>query len=109
VLAHLGELSLPEALVSLQQSPPLPGLTLAAIGKAAETNGNLACREITLGDLAVAAHLSTLDYFGEVPWHDFAAANEWYVRMKSRPAFRSILSDRVPGQPPVSHYAELDF
>lgn len=82
---------------------------LAAIGKAAETNGNLACRETTLGDLAVAAHLSTLDYFGEVPWHDFAAANEWYVRMKSRPAFRSILSDRVPGQPPVSHYAELDF
>jgi glutathione S-transferase len=29
--------------------------------------------------------------------------------MKSRPAFRSILLDRVPGQPPVSHYAELDF
>ena len=84
-------------------------LALAAIGKAAETRGNLAAREISLGDLAVAAHLSALDYFGEVPWHDFTAANEWYVRMKSRPAFRSILSDRVPGQPPVSHYAELDF
>ena len=82
---------------------------LKTIGLAAETNGNLACRETTLGDLAVAAHLSALDYFGEVPWSDFAAANEWYVRMKSRPAFRSILSDRVPGQPPVSHYAELDF
>ncbi|HTC84484.1 MAG TPA: glutathione S-transferase family protein [Rhizomicrobium sp.] len=82
---------------------------LKAIGTAAETNGNLACRETTLGDLAVAAHLSSLDYFGEVPWADFPAANEWYVRMKSRPAFRSILLDRVPGQPPVSHYAELDF
>jgi len=76
---------------------------------AAETNGDLACRETTLGDLAVAAHLSSLDYFGEVPWNDFAAASEWYVRMKSRPSFRSILSDRVPGQPPVAHYAELDF
>ena len=84
-------------------------VALKSIGTAAETNGNLACRETTLGDLAVAAHLSALDYFGEVPWSDFAAANEWYVRMKSRPAFRSILSDRVPGQPPVSHYAELDF
>jgi glutathione S-transferase len=84
-------------------------LALKAIGTAAETNGNLACRETTLGDLAVAAHLSALDYFGEVPWTDFPPAAEWYVRMKSRPAFRSLLSDRVPGQPPAAHYAELDF
>jgi glutathione S-transferase len=82
---------------------------LKAIGTATETNGNLACRETTLGDLAVAAHLSSLDYFGEVPWQDFPVASEWYVRMKSRPAFRSILGDRLPGQPPVSYYAELDF
>jgi glutathione S-transferase len=82
---------------------------LKAIGAAAELSGNLACRETSLGDLAVAAHLSALDYFGEVPWTDFPAAGEWYVRMKSRPAFRSLLADRVPGQPPVSHYAELDF
>ena len=82
---------------------------MSAIGAAAESNGNLACRELTLGDLAVAAHLSSLDYFGEVPWSDFPAAGEWYVRMKSRPAFRSILLDRVPGQPPVTHYTELDF
>ena len=84
-------------------------VALAAIGAAAETNGNLACRETSLGDLAVAAPLSALDYFGEVPWSDFPAASEWYVRMKSRPSFRSILSDRVPGQPPVAHYTELDF
>ena len=82
---------------------------LSAIGAAAEANGNLACREPTLGDLAVAAPLSALDYFGEIPWSDYPAANEWYVRMKSRPSFRSILLDRVPGQPPVSHYTELDF
>jgi glutathione S-transferase len=84
-------------------------ISLKAIGVAAESNGNLACRDTTLGDLAVAAHLSALDYFGEVPWTDFPTAAEWYVRLKSRPAFRSILADRVPGQPPVSHYAELDF
>ena len=82
---------------------------LAEIGKAAESNGNLAGRAPSLGDLAVAAHLSTLDYFGEVPWEEYPACTEWYVRMKSRPSFRSILADRVPGQPPVAHYAELDF
>ena len=82
---------------------------LGAIGKAVETNGNLSGRAPSLGDLAVAAHLSALDYFGEVPWSEFPAAAEWYVRMKSRPSFRTLLADRVPGQPPAPHYAELDF
>ena len=82
---------------------------LIAIGKAAEKNGNLATRASTLGDLAVAAHLSTLDYFGEIPWAEHPNTAEWYMRMKSRPSFRTVLGDRVPGQPPVSHYVELDF
>jgi glutathione S-transferase len=81
---------------------------LEEIGNNAERHGYLAARECTLGDLAVAAHVSALDYFGEIPWTDFPAAAEWYMRMKSRPSFRSLLADRVPGQPPVSHYAELD-
>jgi glutathione S-transferase len=82
---------------------------LAIVGRAAEQSGNLVTRDCYLSDLAVAAHLSALDYFGEVPWADYPAAGEWYVRMKSRPSFRSLLSDRLPGQPPVAHYAELDF
>jgi len=81
---------------------------LAAIGASAELNGCLAARDCTLGDFAVAAHLSALDYFGEVPWADCPAAAEWYMRMKSRPCFRPLLADRVPGQPPVSRYADLD-
>ncbi|HEY5046943.1 MAG TPA: glutathione S-transferase family protein [Rhizomicrobium sp.] len=81
---------------------------LAVLGAVAERNGYLACRECTLGDLAVAAHISALDYFGEVPWAEFPAAGEWYMRMKSRPSFRTLLADRVPGQPPVAHYADLD-
>jgi glutathione S-transferase len=81
---------------------------LAVLGAQAEKNGYLACKECSLGDLAVAAHLSALDYFGEVPWGEFPAMAEWYMRMKSRPAFRTLLSDRVPGQPPVAHYADLD-
>jgi glutathione S-transferase len=82
--------------------------SLGTLGMLAEKNGYLACRDCTVGDLAVAAHISALDYFGEVPWSEFPWAAEWYVKMKSRPSFRTILADRVPGQPPVSHYAELD-
>jgi glutathione S-transferase len=82
---------------------------LKTIGQAAEANGNLATRECTLADLAVAAHISALDYFGEIPWAEYPPVAEWYVRMKSRPSFRSLLADRVPGQPPTATYAELDF
>lgn len=81
---------------------------LKEIGASADAHGYLAARECTLGDLAVAAHVSVLDYFGEIPWAEYPATSEWYLRMKSRPSFRSLLADRVPGQPPVSHYAELD-
>jgi|SRR5438477_7435881 len=81
---------------------------LADIGAMAERNGCLASRDCTLGDLAIGAHLSALDYFGEVPWSEFPAVAEWYMRIKSRPSFRTLLADRVPGQPPVSHYADLD-
>jgi glutathione S-transferase len=80
-----------------------------AIGEAIEQHGNLAGRTLSLGDLAVAAHLSALDYFGEVPWDANPTVQEWYIKLKSRPSFRSILADRVPGQPPAVHYAELDF
>ena len=61
---------------------------LATLGDAADRHGYLAARECTLGDLALAAHLSALDYFGEVPWKDFSSAAEWYLRVKSRPGFR---------------------
>lgn len=82
--------------------------SLTGLGASAERNGCLASRDCSLADLAVAAHLSALDYFGEVPWSEFPAAAEWYMRIKSRPSFRTLLGDRVPGQPPVSHYADLD-
>jgi glutathione S-transferase len=82
---------------------------LPVLGKVIEERGNLAGRICTIADLALAAHLSALDYFGEVPWDANPAMKEWYTRMKSRPSFRSLLADRVPGQPPVTLYAELDF
>jgi glutathione S-transferase len=69
----------------------------------------LAGRSISLADLAGAAHLSCIDYLGEVPWDEDAMAKQWYARVKSRPSFRPILADTIRGNPPASHYVDLDF
>lgn len=64
---------------------------------------------MTLADFAAAAHLSSLDYISDVDWHRSEVVKDWYAKIKSRPAFRSILADQVPGFPPPAHYADLDF
>jgi glutathione S-transferase len=69
----------------------------------------LAGENFSLADLAAAAHLSVLDYAGDVPWASHDLAKDWYARIKSRPSFRSLLADHVPGSPPPDHYADLDF
>jgi len=38
-----------------------------------------------------------------------AGVGDWYAKSKSRPAFRPLLADVVPGFPPPAHYADLDF
>lgn len=74
-----------------------------------EARDGLAGPRYTLADIAAAAHLSCLDYLGEVPWSDFEPVKHWYQRVKCRPAFRSILEDKLPGIAPAQHYADLDF
>jgi glutathione S-transferase len=69
----------------------------------------LAGRRLSLADFAAAANLSVLDYFGDVPWREFPLLKTWYMRIKSRPAFRPLLADRWPGLAPSSAYDDLDF
>ena len=64
---------------------------------------------MTLADFAAAAHLSSLDYISDVDWHRSETVKDWYAKIKSRPAFRSILADQVSGFPQPGHYADLDF
>ena len=64
---------------------------------------------MTLADFAAASHLSCLDYISDVDWNRSSAIKDWYAKIKSRPAFRSILADQVPGFPPPRHYNDLDF
>ena len=69
----------------------------------------LAGESFSLADIAAAAHLSAVDYLGDVPWDEHAGAKDWYARVKSRPSMRPILADHVPGAAPPKHYADLDF
>lgn len=64
---------------------------------------------MTLADFTAAAHFSCLDYIRDVDWNRSAAVKDWYAKIKSRPAFRSILADNVSGFPQPPHYADLDF
>lgn len=69
----------------------------------------LAGETMSQADFAAAAHLSCLDYTGDVPWKDYLQVKEWYVRIKSRPSFRGVLEDKMLGFHPVAHYSDLDF
>ena len=82
---------------------------LPYIGWLAEHRQWLAGPAISLADFAAAAHLSALDFIGDVDWSVSTGAKEWYARVKSRPSFRHLLTDRVGGIIPPAHYADLDF
>jgi len=82
---------------------------LAYIGYLVERRSWLAAEWLTLADIAAAAHLSVVDYLGDVPWDGFESAKSWYARIKSRPSFRPLLADMIPGLTPPRHYKDLDF
>jgi len=82
---------------------------LKYVGFLIEKRKWLAGDQMTYADLAAAAHFSVVDYLGDVPWDEDETAKLWYARIKSRPSFRALLADRVPGMAPAEHYADLDF
>lgn len=74
-----------------------------------ETRRWLAGDVMTIADFALAAHISVLDYMGDIDWNKAGDVKNWYARIKSRPAFRTLLTDRVVGMPATTTYADLDF
>ncbi|MBL0725753.1 MAG: glutathione S-transferase family protein [Alphaproteobacteria bacterium] len=74
-----------------------------------QKNDYITGAELTMADLSIAAHISSLDYLGEIPWHFYPVVKNWYSTLKSRPSFAGILSDSIPGFLPVKHYKVLDF
>jgi len=79
------------------------------IGWLAEQRKWLGGDTLSLADFAAAAHLSALDFASDVDWSVSPATRDWYARVKSRPSFRALLADRVPGVMPPMHYVDLDF
>jgi glutathione S-transferase len=69
----------------------------------------LAGTSFSIADISASANLSILDYLGEIKWKDFSYAKEWYARVKSRPSFRGVLLDKIPGLLPPKNYSDLDF
>jgi glutathione S-transferase len=82
---------------------------LEYLGWLAESRPWLGGHALSLADLTAAAHLSSLDYIGDIDWSLNDAAKDWYARVKSRPSFRPILAERISGITPPAHYADLDF
>jgi glutathione S-transferase len=85
------------------------GYHLEYIAYLADRRKWLGGERFSLADIAAAAHISVADYLGDVHWQVSEPAKDWYARVKSRPSFRPLLADFIPGAPPPRHYADLDF
>ena len=75
----------------------------------AETRPWLAGEAPSFADLAAAAHLSTLDYLGEVPGRSYEAVQELVCAAEIETVVPALLADRVAGFIPSGTYADLDF
>lgn len=69
----------------------------------------LGSETLSFADLTLAAHLSCLDYMGNVPWEKYPEIKEWYMRLKSRPSFQPLLADNIAGIMISPTYRDLDF
>ncbi|MBY0430976.1 MAG: glutathione S-transferase family protein, partial [Rhodospirillales bacterium] len=70
------------------------------IGWLTEHRKWLAGDTFSMADITAAVHLSAIDYINDVPWEKHPAAKDWYARIKSRPSFRPLLADHIPGTMP---------
>jgi len=77
------------------------------IGFLTEKRKWLAGDKYSLADIAAATHLSAIDYIGDVPWEEHAAARIWYDKVKARPSFQPLFEDRIPGFAPAGELADV--
>lgn len=74
-----------------------------------EIRNFIASNSLSCADISAACHISVLDYFGEINWEKWPSIRHWYAIVKSRPSFRSLLHDHIPGFTPPTCYSDLDF
>ena len=74
-----------------------------------ENRYNLVSDQVLGADMVAACSFSLLDFFGHLNWSDYRPLKEWYLRIKSKPAFRALLEDKIYGFTPSKFYKNLDF
>lgn len=77
------------------------------IGFLVEKREWLAGNAFSLADITAAAHLSAVDYAGDVPWEEHKVAHGWYNRVRERESFRPLLDECVPGFSPSGRYESI--
>ncbi len=82
---------------------------LAYIGWLAQTRNYLAGDQLTYADLAAAAHLSAIDYLGDVPWIEDEAAKAWYARVKVSPVVPAAAERMAGRRAGLSHLCRSRF
>ncbi len=85
------------------------GMHLEYISWLVDRRNWLGGKYFSIADIYAASFISVLDYLGSIPWTKHDNAKQWYARIKSRPAFRSILNDHLSQIPPSNDYTNLDF
>ena len=50
-----------------------------------------------------------MDYLGLLDFGQCQHIKEWYLKVKSRPSFKTLLKDQIVGLNPDSNYNNLDF
>ncbi|MFO1130090.1 MAG: glutathione S-transferase family protein [Rickettsiales bacterium] len=77
--------------------------------KMINVNTNLSTEQLSLADIALFSHISLLDYVNEIDWNKHEILKEWYLIIKSKPNFRKVLNEFIPGFVPSYSYKNLDF
>ena len=50
-----------------------------------------------------------MDYLGLLDFKKYQNMKEWYLKVKSRPSFKTLLKDQIVGLNPDINYDNLDF
>ena len=95
--------------ISIRNANRAAELHLQYIDDLLDENRWLAGPLFGIADIHAAAQISIADYLGGIDWSGHPQAKLWYAVLKSRPAFRALLGERMEGVHPPPHYDKLDF
>ena len=69
----------------------------------------LVTNNLTYLDLLASANFSILDYLGLLNFKNNKNIGEWYLKLKSRPSFKTLLNDQIVGLNPFEKYKLIDL